>query len=205
MTAIPSSLSSPQVPAPTAVRYGWASYPTMSLYNKAGLPAFPFRTDVPVPVPDPVLPKNAGANLALHKAYVCSDPNAHNFGIGGLTDGSWDADSTHCFASNEADTFPKTATIDLQQAAPVGLVEIGVPPFGSTKTVQVAVSADGSAFTEVGSYVFSLHKEEKHLFTFPPTSAQFVRLTYPDHYAESVDYPSTFAFTTECQVYAPSA
>jgi len=27
------------------VRYGWANYPVVNLWNKAGLPASPFRTD----------------------------------------------------------------------------------------------------------------------------------------------------------------
>jgi sialate O-acetylesterase len=40
-------VSSPQVPEPVAVRYAWSSYPAVSLYNEAGLPAFPFRTDGP--------------------------------------------------------------------------------------------------------------------------------------------------------------
>jgi sialate O-acetylesterase len=38
-------VSSPDVPNPTAVRYGWAINPVVNLYNKAGLPANPFRTD----------------------------------------------------------------------------------------------------------------------------------------------------------------
>ena len=38
-------VSSSQVPAPIAVRYGWADNPTCNLYNQAGLPASPFRTD----------------------------------------------------------------------------------------------------------------------------------------------------------------
>jgi sialate O-acetylesterase len=38
-------VSSPQVPHPVAVRYGWADYPVLNLYNSAGLPASPFRTD----------------------------------------------------------------------------------------------------------------------------------------------------------------
>ncbi|HQM48895.1 MAG TPA: sialate O-acetylesterase [Candidatus Hydrogenedentes bacterium] len=36
---------SEQVPNPVAVRYGWANNPECTLYNKAGLPASPFRTD----------------------------------------------------------------------------------------------------------------------------------------------------------------
>ena len=38
-------VSSPQVPAPVAVRYAWEDNPPCSLYNAAGLPASPFRTD----------------------------------------------------------------------------------------------------------------------------------------------------------------
>lgn len=38
-------VSSPQVEHPEAVRYGWANYPVVNLWNKAGLPASPFRTD----------------------------------------------------------------------------------------------------------------------------------------------------------------
>jgi len=33
------------VAKPVAVRYGWAQHPVVNLYNKAGLPASPFRTD----------------------------------------------------------------------------------------------------------------------------------------------------------------
>ena len=38
-------VSSPYVSKPVAVRYAWAINPICNLYNKAGLPASPFRTD----------------------------------------------------------------------------------------------------------------------------------------------------------------
>ena len=38
-------VSSDQVPAPVAVRYSWAPVPDGNLWNQAGLPASPFRTD----------------------------------------------------------------------------------------------------------------------------------------------------------------
>jgi sialate O-acetylesterase len=38
---------SPEVPEPATVRYGWAAYPVCNLYSAEGLPASPFRTDVP--------------------------------------------------------------------------------------------------------------------------------------------------------------
>jgi sialate O-acetylesterase len=43
---------SDQVTKPLAVRYAWANNPEVSLYNKADLPALPFRTDTwPAPSP----------------------------------------------------------------------------------------------------------------------------------------------------------
>ena len=37
-------VSSPKVPAPSAVRYAWSGFPQCSLYNGKDLPAFPFDT-----------------------------------------------------------------------------------------------------------------------------------------------------------------
>lgn len=48
-------VSSPSVPKPIAIRYGWAQNPEVNLVNKAGLPAVPFRTDDwPQPPPPPM-------------------------------------------------------------------------------------------------------------------------------------------------------
>jgi hypothetical protein len=38
-------VSSPSVPTPTSVAYGWADSPSVNLYNKENLPAAPFRVD----------------------------------------------------------------------------------------------------------------------------------------------------------------
>jgi sialate O-acetylesterase len=38
-------VSSPEVKKPVAVRYAWENFPTCNLFNGAGLPATPFRTD----------------------------------------------------------------------------------------------------------------------------------------------------------------
>lgn len=38
-------VSSPQVTSPVAVRYAWSNNPDANLYNAAGLPAVPFRSD----------------------------------------------------------------------------------------------------------------------------------------------------------------
>lgn len=144
----------------------------------------------------------APVNLALNKKYVSSDPNAGNWGEG-LTDGSWDTQRTKTFATGNTSTFPKTVTVDLETPLSIGYIGIGVPPFGSTKTVAVEVSADNAAFTELGRYVFSQKKEEKHLFTFDAVTARYVRLKYLDTYPEQVNFQPTYVFTTEVVVYAP--
>lgn len=53
-------VSSPSVADPTAVRYAWANNPICNLYNRAGLPASPFRTDgiitvMPTPKTTPIV------------------------------------------------------------------------------------------------------------------------------------------------------
>ena len=150
------------------------------------------------------LPAPTGANLALGKKYVASDPNTYNFGAGGLTDGSYDEGAPHVFATGDAATFPKTVTIDLETPAPLNAVRVGVPSFGSTKTIAVSLSADGQTFKTVGSYAFSLNKAEKYVYRFPQTTARYVRLTYPDHYDQMVGgFSSNFSFTSEVEAYGP--
>jgi len=39
------TVASTDVASPIAIRYAWANNPTCNLYNGAGLPASPFRTD----------------------------------------------------------------------------------------------------------------------------------------------------------------
>ena len=42
-------LSSPEVPEPRYVRYGWQDVPAVNLYNAAGLPASPFSSEELLP------------------------------------------------------------------------------------------------------------------------------------------------------------
>jgi sialate O-acetylesterase len=52
-------VSSPAVPEPEAARYAWQSYPAATLYNGAGLPAVPFRTDAWPGITEPSKPASA--------------------------------------------------------------------------------------------------------------------------------------------------
>ena len=40
-------LTATDIASPVAIRYGWAKNPDVNLYNKQGLPASPFKTDIP--------------------------------------------------------------------------------------------------------------------------------------------------------------
>ena len=44
-------VASPQVQAPSYVRYGWENAPVVNLYNSAGLPASPFTSEITIPAP----------------------------------------------------------------------------------------------------------------------------------------------------------
>jgi len=59
-------VSSPDVHAPQAVRYGWANNPEVNLYNKDGLPASPFRG----PMTGPTQPQPAARNSNSHSLKI---------------------------------------------------------------------------------------------------------------------------------------
>jgi lysophospholipase L1-like esterase len=147
-------------------------------------------------------PAPAGENLALHRKYESSDPNQSNFGIGGLTDGSWESDAQHCFATGASDKFPKTVTIDLEAPSKLATVRLGVPEFGSTRHVKVSTSLEGRDFTDAGTVEFEQKRRERRTLNFTPVKARFVRLTFTDRWPDAVAFPATFGFATECEVYA---
>jgi hypothetical protein len=67
-------VSSPAVPEPVSVRYGWANNPNCNLYNQVGLPASPFRTD-DWPAPAPVTGRVTLDGKALAGATVTFEPH----------------------------------------------------------------------------------------------------------------------------------
>ena len=182
-------LQSDKVPAPTRARYAWTQCPVVNAANSENLPMNAFQTPGP-------------ANLALHAAYTSTNPNTHGFGATGqLTDGSWAADAQHCFATNEENTFPKDQVIDLGKPCEITTIKFGVPPFGSTKTIVVSISADNKTFTEAGKHEFTQNQAETAVIKVPKTAARYVKLSAPDHHEPVVNYPNTFIFLTEVEVY----
>ncbi len=190
-------VSSSEVKDPQVVRLGWNKRATPNLMNKEGLPTPAFSSDIEIRL----LPQ--GKNLALNKPYESSNVNRHGEAWKqGLTNGNWAEDALNCYATNEDMTFPKHATIDLGAIETVSKVYIGVPAFGSTKTVQIALSTDGENFQQAGEYVFSQKKSERKMISFKPAKARYVRIVYPDYYTTQVNYSPGFMFTTEVEVYS---
>ncbi|HEY3333482.1 MAG TPA: GDSL-type esterase/lipase family protein [Capsulimonadaceae bacterium] len=156
----------------------------------------------PKPIVDDPMAGAPAGDLAFNKPWTCSDPNRS--GWSGLTDGIWGEKDPACFATDQADTFPKTVTIDLQQPTSISSVITGTLPATATKTVEVSVSQSAeTGFTKVGSHVFVQNQDEKYTYSFPPVTARFVRLTFADHYAEGA-YSPLFVFLKEVEVYAPA-
>ena len=66
-------VSSPQVKQPTAVRYAWKNFALANLYNKAGFPAEPFRTDN-APLPEIIVKQAEAARKSLNNYKPSSKP-----------------------------------------------------------------------------------------------------------------------------------
>ncbi|MDR0903001.1 MAG: SGNH/GDSL hydrolase family protein, partial [Opitutaceae bacterium] len=95
------------------------------------------------------LPFGIRPNLALNKKWKSSAPNTQGWDKG-LTDGVWVGRQPNVYGTDNKDPFPKTVTVDLETAATLGHIAIGVPDYGSTRTVAVSISKDGENFSEVG-------------------------------------------------------
>lgn len=187
-------VSAAKVPQPRRVRFAWSKLAIPNLMNKDGLTACAFHTHWPV---DPDL----GDNFAKGCTWESSDKNTYGWDTG-LTDGSLAPSPPNCYATSNTEQFPKHVTIDLKQPRTINLVRVAVPEIGSTKTIAVSISSDGTTFREVGRHVFPLGKAELAAVSFPDAEAQFIRLTYLDHHAQLAgNFPNTFAFTSEVEAY----
>ncbi len=140
-------------------------------------------------------------NLALKRPYVTSDANGFGYGLGGLTDGDWTADGKHCFATGNSREIAKTVTVDLGRSERIGAVRLGIPPFGSTRTIVVSLSAKGKRWKEVARHAFGAASGQRKTLWFDPKPGRHVRLTFEDRYQQRHGHEPAFAFVTELEVY----
>lgn len=118
-----------------------------------------------------------------------------------MTDGSWGHSNTNCFATKNTAKFPKYVTIDLENEVKLSMVKLGVPPFGSTKTVNIQVSTDGKEFKTVGTVVFKQGKAQKETVELDAVKACYLRLEFADCYSKKVRFNKNFMFITEVEAY----
>lgn len=150
------------------------------------------------------LPDDIGPNLALEKPHQSSDPNKRGWDSG-LTDGIWGASKGSAYATGTSAEFPKTVTIDLGEKQRIAHVYTGVPKVGFTKTIEASISEDGVEFKAVGKHDFNMGKENRHLYSFKPADARYVRLTFLENYPKTgkKGYPQAHCFLSEVEVYGP--
>lgn len=142
-----------------------------------------------------------GANLARGQPYKTTDENKYGW-EGGLVDGSWAGDREHCFSTGDDDRFPKSVTVDIGKSQRLAAIRFGVPAFGATRGVKVAVSKNGKQWKKVGEVEFALKREQRKTFWLTDVSARFIRLKYMSHHdGDDVGFSPKFAFTTELEVY----
>lgn len=152
------------------------------------------------------IPADIGANLALGKKYESSDINKSGWDSG-MTDGVWNSEKDNTYASGRDAKFPKTVTIDLEKKQTVAFVHVGTPDIGSTKTIEVSISADGKNFTSVGKHDFKMEIADSHFYAFKPAAARYVRLTFLGNHDKTSTatraFPKEYCFVSEVEVFGP--
>ena len=177
-------------------------YPTLAPLL-GGSPVLPAEARPPATGDDaPTAADGASANLALRKTYAETSHNTYGY-AGGLTDGIKDSDAKNpVYATAPDDAYPKLTTIDLGSVSTVSRVLVHNARDGSTKSVEVSVSADGSDFAEVGRHQFA--KQDGAVFEccFDPRPARYVRVSFLDSWLNTTHGSPHFMFLREVEVFA---
>ena len=184
-------LSSPSVPQPVAARYGWAMCPKPqgNLYNKEGLPAFPFRTDTTGDMPvaglsrDELSKRRAESFLAYAKSNIALNAKVSTSGQPEgsnkpelAVDGKVAMNSVCFFSGGGGDNWFKLDLGSIKE------IESVLPIFfwdGDRRyNYVVEVSEDGLDWKQVAD---ALKTEEPStpegiLHRFAPVKARYVRL-----------------------------
>ncbi len=165
-----------------AVRYAWANFPLVNLYNKEGFPASPFRTDDlrPDRLPAEITKVTGTRPNLLQGCTFESSNNNPNGSYRGLVDGIFNLDNgQNTWSSDPGTSFPKEVTIQLKSTSELSTIIVFNSATGGTKDVEISVSADGKTFTSVGKNQFTNYSEEKWILALPkPQLAQFIKLTF---------------------------
>lgn len=194
-------LRSDAVKRPVAARYGWADFPLCNLFNRDGLPAVPFRTD---DFEQGYEDKAAG--VAVGKKITSSNPNPNSAKSGswaGLTDGSLMDDPRFVYSTDSRMAFPKEVVIDLERAHAIDAVCVHNSAMGGTKTVEILISPDGTAYEPIGKTQFENYTAAAYRATLPnPRSGRFVKVVFRDVHEIAFQHkPNGLVFLREVEVF----
>ncbi len=189
-------VSSPQVPAPVTVRYGWGSCPPCNLYNEItdgsgnvinGLPASPFRND-------PVYKLNVVSGSGTGYYALNSSTSISATTVAGLTFDHWAGDTTLLGNANAATTTVKIAksyvsavALYRPTGAPTGL-------FGTASQGQNTI-----AWTSMGSGVhYNISRATSSSGPYTTLVSNFVGSHYTDTtVADGVTYYYEISASTQ--------
>ncbi len=131
-------------------------------------------------VPRAFCEQEPATNIALHRPFHCSVGILE--GWTGLVDGEAQSDSAPtCFATANAEKFPKQITIDLGALCKIKQVVVHNSANGNTRKISIECSTDGGTFETLRkAYIFPDRTAMKLSHQFSPRKARYVRLTFYD-------------------------
>jgi lysophospholipase L1-like esterase len=120
-------------------------------------------------------------NLALNRPYVANTQTLP--GWTGLVDGEKDTDTAPgCFATSNANTYPKYVVIDLGAECSISKVVVYNSANGNTRTVSLSCSTDATSYKKLRDpdFIFADGSAAALSVSFQPRPARYVRVTMPD-------------------------
>ncbi|MFO7946097.1 MAG: discoidin domain-containing protein [Armatimonadota bacterium] len=131
-------------------------------------------------IPPAFCEQQPATNIALHRPFHCSVGILE--GWTGLVDGDVSSDSAPgCFATANAEKFPKRITIDLGALCKIKQVVVHNSANGNTRKISIECSTGGDTFETLrDAFIFPDRTATKLSHEFSPRRARYVRLTFYD-------------------------
>ncbi len=141
----------------------------------------------------------AQENVARDRPYEVS--TGVMGGWTGLVDGVADSDSAPgCFATDDADDFPKTVTIDLQRPCNINRIAVHNSGNGNTRGIIISISEDGTDYEKLREFIFPQGEPITLNHRFNDRPAQFVRVEFTNTWGGGLGGDNTI-FCREIEVF----
>ncbi len=138
-------------------------------------------------------------NLALNRPFLATGDLLA--GWSGLVDGVYDSDSAPgCFATGNANQFPKSVTIDLQRPCNINRVTVHNSANGNTRAIVIYCSDDGQHYEQLREFIFPDGEALVLNHRFGDRPAQFVRIEFSNTWGGGLGGDNTI-FCREVEVF----